>query len=167
MRRRVLIGLGSNRGDKEGNLGRALRELEARGLGRVLRKSSLWRTAPKGMDDPEDFLNAAALLETALSAEALLAGLLEIERLLGRVREPAPVPQPRPLDLDLLLIENMQTGEANLVVPHPRLHQRRFALAPLAEIAADWVHPVLHKTLAVLLQELRDDSRVERLDGDW
>jgi 2-amino-4-hydroxy-6-hydroxymethyldihydropteridine diphosphokinase len=164
---RVLIGLGSNRGDKKENLRRALRELEAAGLGRVLRKSSLWRTEPKGMEDAEDFLNAAALIETSLSPEELLQGLLEIEKQMGRVRGNSAAPEPRRLDLDILMIEDRQIHQPGLEVPHPRLHQRRFALAPLGELAADWVHPVLHKTLGVLLSKLRDPSRVERFSGDW
>ena len=167
MRCRVLIGLGSNRGDKKENLRRALQELEARGLGRVLKKSSLWRTEPVGMEDAEDFLNAAALIETSLSPQELLQGLLEIEKHLGRTRTPSRTPEPRRLDLDLLLIEQQQIQQPGLEIPHPRLHQRRFALAPLNEIAGDWVHPVLHQSLAVLLSKLRDDSRVERWDQDW
>jgi 2-amino-4-hydroxy-6-hydroxymethyldihydropteridine diphosphokinase len=164
---RVLIGLGSNQGDRKENLRRALRELEAAGLGRVMRKSSLWRTEPKEMESAEDFLNAAVLIETSLSPEGLLQGLLAIEKQLGRVRGKSGSPEPRRLDLDLLLVGDQQIHQPGLVVPHPRLHERRFALAPLGEIAADWVHPVLHKTLGVLLRELSDPSRVERLPGDW
>jgi 2-amino-4-hydroxy-6-hydroxymethyldihydropteridine diphosphokinase len=167
MTRAVLIGLGSNRGDKKANLQRALFEIEKRKLGCVALKSSLWRTEPKGMADEEDFFNAAVLLETELSAEELLKELLAIEQARGRVRGPGSGPEPRTLDLDILFFGNEIIERPGLHVPHPRVHERRFTLAPLSEIAPDFVHPLLKKTLGALLGELTDRSRVERLEESW
>ena len=167
MTRTVLIGLGSNRGDRKTNLQRALLEIESRRLGRVKAKSSLWRTEPIGMAGAEDFLNAAALLETELSAEELLQGLLAIEEKLGRVRGPGSGPKPRTLDLDILFFGSERFGRPGLQIPHPRVQERRFALAPLAEIAPDFFHPLLRKTLSALLSEVTDRSRVERLEESW
>ena len=167
MTHRVWLGLGSNRGEKQKHLARALREIAARGLGRLLKKSSLWRTEPVGMGPAEDFLNAAALFETELEPDAFLQGLMEIETQLGRVRRDPASPEPRTVDLDVLFWDDAIIERPGLVVPHPRLHQRRFVLAPLGELTPDYLHPALGRTLRDLLDELRDPARAERLDAEW
>ena len=130
------MGLGSNLGDREATLRQAL-DLLAREPGVELRRVSTFReTEPVGFLDQPRFLNAAAEVETELPATELLARLLDVERRLGRVRG-GPRFGPRTIDLDLLLYGEETIREPGLTVPHPRLHERRFALEPLAELDPD------------------------------
>ena len=130
------MGLGSNLGDREATLRQAL-DLLAREPGVELRRVSTFReTEPVGFLDQPRFLNAAAEVETELPATELLARLLDVERRLGRVRG-GPRFGPRTIDLDLLLYGEETIRERGLTVPHPRLHERRFALEPLAELDPD------------------------------
>jgi 2-amino-4-hydroxy-6-hydroxymethyldihydropteridine diphosphokinase len=159
---KVYIGLGGNLGDPVAAMKKALELIEERGLGRVMRVSSFYRTEPVGIKEQPWFVNAAAGIETEAAAEELRTGLAGIERELGRSEEGVKN-GPRALDLDVLLMgERRIEGEA-LTVPHPRMHERRFVLEPLAEIAPEAVHPVLGKTVRELLSELRDPARVERV----
>lgn len=168
MKRTVLMGLGSNRGDKKSLLQRAVAEIERRGLGRVTAKSSLWRTEPKGMaGEKEEFLNAVIRLETDLKPEELLSGLLAIEEALGRRRGSGVRPEGRTLDLDILFWGDEIIERPGLHIPHPRLHERRFALAPLCELAPDFLHPVLKQTLRALQERVSDPAWVERLPESW
>ncbi|MDQ2702152.1 MAG: 2-amino-4-hydroxy-6-hydroxymethyldihydropteridine diphosphokinase [Pseudomonadota bacterium] len=128
------VGLGGNLGDAAATLREALRELDRLPSTRLLRASSLYRTAAWGNTAQPDFVNAAALLETDLDARALLDGLLAIERHFGRERDAGVQWGPRVLDLDLLLHGDEVIDEPGLRVPHPYLHERAFALLPLAEI---------------------------------
>jgi 2-amino-4-hydroxy-6-hydroxymethyldihydropteridine diphosphokinase len=132
------IGLGSNLGDREGNLRAALARLA--GLGEV-RASSFRETDPVGVTDQPKFLNAAAKLSTDLPARDLLDALLAIERDLGRDRSREQRWGPRTLDLDLLLYADEVIEEPGLTVPHPRLAERRFALEPLYELAPGLILP--------------------------
>jgi 2-amino-4-hydroxy-6-hydroxymethyldihydropteridine diphosphokinase len=137
---RAFVGLGSNLGDRERSLRTALELLDERPGIRVRRVSSFRETAPVGYLDQPDFLNAAAELETTLAARALLAELLAVERSLGRRRD-GPRFGPRTIDLDLLLYADAVIDEPGLTVPHPRLHERRFALEPLLELDPHLVVP--------------------------
>lgn len=153
------VALGSNLGDRLCALRAGVRALSA--LGAVVARSSVWETAAVG--PPPDYLNAAVAIDTALPPEELLRALLDIERRLGRRRTGVPA-EPRTLDLDLLLYEDRVIDAPTLRVPHPRLAARAFVLAPLAEIAPDAVHPLLHCNIAALREALRDPTPVRRLD---
>jgi 2-amino-4-hydroxy-6-hydroxymethyldihydropteridine diphosphokinase len=131
--------------------------------GHVTARSGLYRTAPVGYTDQPAFVNAAVLLETELAALPLLDALLGIERSFGRNRAAGPPKGPRTLDLDLLLYSRSRLCEPGgdlvlddpaLTLPHPAMHDRRFVLAPLAEIAPEWRHPELGQTISELLADL-------------
>lgn len=147
---KAYIGLGSNMGDPVAQVREALDELAHLPVSRLLAVSSLYRSAPVGKLDQPDFINAVALIETALTPRDLLKSLLEIEHYHGRVREYRD--GPRTLDLDILLYDDLQCSDAQLTLPHPRMHQRAFVLQPLCEIAPD-CSLAGHGTLAELLKE--------------
>ena len=148
---RVAIALGSNLGDREQYLRSAIAALQP--SIQQLRVSTFHDTAPVGVGPQPTFLNAMAVGETSLTAQALLDTLLAIERDLGRER---PFPgAPRTLDLDLILYDEAIIDEApSLIVPHPRFRERRFVLEPLAEIAPDWRDPITGQTVEELLRNL-------------
>ncbi|HEY8627419.1 MAG TPA: 2-amino-4-hydroxy-6-hydroxymethyldihydropteridine diphosphokinase [Gaiellaceae bacterium] len=138
---RAFVGLGANLGDREATILRALARLKEEPEIRVVRVSTLRETDPVGYVDQPQFLNGVVELETELPARGLLTRLLAIERKLGRTRGDGPPLGPRTIDLDLLLYGEDTIAEAGLQVPHPRLHERRFALEPLAELDPSAVIP--------------------------
>jgi 2-amino-4-hydroxy-6-hydroxymethyldihydropteridine diphosphokinase len=141
----VFVALGSNLGDREGNLARGVRGLRERGL-RITAKSSVYETAPVGGPAQGPYLNAVVQAETALGPEGVLSSCLAVERDAGRERS---VPNaPRTLDLDLLLYGDEVVSAGGLTVPHPRMHERAFVLVPLREIAPGARHPLLGLTAA-------------------
>jgi 2-amino-4-hydroxy-6-hydroxymethyldihydropteridine diphosphokinase len=147
------IALGSNLGDREQNLRRAIQLLnDTDGITVTTVSRFLENPSVGGPDDAPDFLNAAARLDTTLGSHALLHRLLEIEQALGRVRRQRW--EPRLVDLDLLLYNDQIVSSQELVVPHPLMHERSFVLRPLAEIAPDLVHPTLQMTIRGLLDDL-------------
>lgn len=147
------IALGSNLhslfGDPADNLREALARLGA--VGHITAVSSFHVTDPVGVLDQPLFTNAAALLQTGLGPLPLLRALLAIEQAMGRDRASAPPKGPRVIDLDLLLYGNLVLNDPALILPHPAMHQRRFVLAPLAELAPTMQHPVLHRSITDLL----------------
>jgi 2-amino-4-hydroxy-6-hydroxymethyldihydropteridine diphosphokinase len=147
------IALGANLGDRGKNLRDALARLDATDGLRVLRVSSfIENPAVGGPADSPPFLNAAAAVETTLGPRALLDRLLDVERELGRERREKW--GPRPIDLDLLLYGDQVLHEDRLTVPHPLMHERRFVLQPLAEIAPGVIHPALSVEIHQLLTRL-------------
>lgn len=138
---RACIGLGANLGDAAQTLRDAFQAMAALPRTALLARSQLYSTPAWGNEDQPAFVNAAAVLETALDAPALLEALLEIERRFGRVRDPAVHWGPRALDLDVLLFGEAVIDLPQLQVPHPYLHARAFALLPLAEIAPEALIP--------------------------
>ncbi len=157
---RAYVGLGSNLGDRAGHLLLGVRGMLDAGL-RVARLSSVYETEPVDFTEQPAFLNAVAEICAPLpTPEQLLARLLRIEYALGRRRSRRR--GPRTLDLDLLVYGSETRATELLTLPHPRLHLRRFALAPLAELAPRDAHPLLGPTFAELLRDCPDRSRVAR-----
>jgi 2-amino-4-hydroxy-6-hydroxymethyldihydropteridine diphosphokinase len=155
----VFLGLGSNVGDREANLARARERLAGRGFHESA-ASALYETEPVGGPPQGAFLNQAIGGGEELAAPALLEACLTIEHELGRVRRERN--GPRTLDLDILIYGDLVSDVPGLQIPHPRLHERRFVLVPLAEIAASFRHPVLGASVGELLARCPDTSRVAR-----
>ena len=163
----ILIGLGGNLespryGPPQRTLEAALGELAGYGIA-VAARSGWYRSEPVPRSDQPWFVNAVARLATPLAPAPLLAALQAVESRFGR-RRTAPNAA-RVLDLDLLDHGGQVIETPVLILPHPRLHQRRFVLAPLAEIAPQWRHPILGLTAGELLARLADDDRIERMAG--
>ena len=166
---RVFLSVGSNLGDRLDSLRRAVDQLRAMSDLRFLDASPLYRTEPwegaPGRKEEEWFFNCAIVIETELAPAALLARLQEVEQALGRVRRPGtPEAQrydPRPLDIDILLYDDrVISGPEHLHIPHLLMHERRFVLRPLADLAPDLEHPVLYQTIRELLEVLEDEHEV-------
>ena len=156
------VALGANLDDPVAQVCRAIETLHALPQTRLLRASSLYRTAPVGIHGQPDFINAVAALETELPPERLLDTLLEVEAVFGRRRDYHHAP--RTLDLDLLLYEDRVIDTPKLILPHPRMHLRAFVLAPLLEIAPDCRIPG-RGTAAAWLPAVQTQT-IERLSAD-
>lgn len=150
---RVFIGLGSNQGDRFEHLSRAMQSLGREPGVRIVAMAAIIETQPVGGPPQGPYLNTVAAFDTTLSPTALLHLLRRIEAHHGR--QPSPVRwAPRPLDLDLLLYDARIIDAPALTVPHPRLHERRFVLEPLVQLAPELVHPVLRQSMSALLAQL-------------
>lgn len=154
------IGFGSNLGNRLNNCRNAIGALGELPFCSLLKTSSFYETSPVGLLEQPAFINGVVLLETAKDAHWLLRQMLNIEKSLGRI--PTLKWGPRSIDLDLLLFDDQIVNTPELYVPHPSLHERRFVLEPLSEVAPNFRHPSLKKSIADLLHDLQDgNQRVE------
>jgi len=156
---KVYLGFGSNLGDRGKNIQTAVADMERWGI-KILRMSKIYETEPVGIKDQPMFYNAAAVGETSLTPEEVLMAALAIERSLKRERKEKW--GPRTIDIDILMYDDLILDIHGLVIPHPHLHERKFVLEPLNEIAPDIMHPALHKPISQLLKE-SDDEAIVRL----
>ena len=157
----TILMLGGNLGDVKSNFEIALLELKT-DQGSVFKQSSLYQSDPWGDTDQPPFLNQAIWYKTSLEPDKLLEMVLEIENKLGRVRNRKN--GPRIMDIDILLIDNQIINQNNLIVPHPRMHLRRFNIMPLAELIPEWIHPVLGKSMLDLMELCEDQSAVFKIN---
>jgi 2-amino-4-hydroxy-6-hydroxymethyldihydropteridine diphosphokinase len=147
----AFIALGSNLGDKRGNCLKGMARLFEAGHTRLMERSRFYRTAPVDYEDQDWFVNAVVKVSTRLDPFSLLKELLGIETTLGRRRKAAVRFGPRTLDMDLILYDEQRIESAALVVPHPRMHKRRFVLQPICDIEPELLHPALGRTMRQLL----------------
>ena len=162
MKKTVYLSLGSNVGDRQGNLTRAIAEMAK--IGTVQKRSALYETEPMEVTDQPWFLNMAVELETELMPKQFIAAVLDIERSMGRKRTKKK--GPRAIDIDVVLFGKSIIEMQGLMVPHPAMHQRRFVLEPMAEIAPEVRHPVYKKTMRELRDALPTGSgQVKKLAG--
>ena len=154
----VYLGLGTNLGDRQGNLHRAVEYINER-IGEVISLSSFYETKPVGFVSDNLFLNAACCVKTGLEPFDVLEESQTIEKLMGRINKSVDgVHFDRIIDIDLLIYDNLILQSAELILPHPRLHERDFVLFPLSEIAGDLRHPSLKKSLKELSCELKNSN---------
>jgi 2-amino-4-hydroxy-6-hydroxymethyldihydropteridine diphosphokinase len=150
---------GGNIGEREQYLATARQRIEAV-CGKIIKASSLYETAAWGKTDQAAFLNQSLKIETPLNAKQLIRSILEVEKEMGRARKEKY--GPRVIDIDILLFNDEIHTEPTLTIPHPEMQNRRFALAPLAEIAPGIIHPVLKKSIAQLLENCPDTLPVKK-----
>jgi len=166
LRMKAFIGLGSNLGDRETMIRMALDDLARMPSTQLIRASSLYDSEPVGEVEQPNFLNAVAMIETAMTPRQLLWNLLLIEKRLGRVR-PQQRWGPRTIDLDLLLYDRLILDEPDLKVPHPEMTRRSFVLVPLVELEPLLVHPITGQTFLHHLSGLGERPPVRRGNRLW
>lgn len=157
----VYLLIGGNVGNRLQNLRHAVEQLSS--WGTVIRQSAVYETAAWGKTDQASFLNQAIELKTNLSPQVLIGTILQIEEEMGRKRMEKY--GPRIIDIDILFFNSDIVQEPHLTIPHPEIQNRRFALVPMADIAPELMHPVLHKSIRHLLQECPDTLDARRFEG--
>ena len=158
---KVYLLIGGNLGDRKQNLDKAL-ALFSQDCGTIVKSSSTYETDAWGNTEQPSFLNQAVELATEFNAKKLMRWILKAEKKMGRVRNDKY--GPRNIDIDILLFNDEQYNYSFLKIPHPELHNRRFALVPLAEIAPETNHPVFNKTISTLLKECNDKLSVRKFN---
>lgn len=151
--------LGTNLQDRRNNLLQACLLIENE-AGKISKISHVYETEPWGFSSDQWFFNIAIELQTELSPEDLLTKILQTEKKMGRIRTKKDSYENRVIDIDILLYENQVIHNESLEIPHPRMHLRKFVMAPLAEIAPDIIHPVFHKKMKQLLEECKDECNI-------
>ena len=151
---RLFLGFGSNLGFKQENILNAYSEIEKR-IGKIISRSAFYITDPQGFESVNYFLNSACEVECSMDVYSAFVETQFIEKLIGRTsKSNNGIYSDRIIDIDILLADDLVIDTPELTIPHPLLHTRRFVLEPLAEIAPDYIHPILHKTILQLLNEL-------------
>lgn len=153
---------GSNIGDRPMYLKTALRKI-GEGVGLIEQSSSIYETQPWGVNNQDDYLNMAVKISTTWPVDVLFQKLKAIEAEEGR--DSIIQNAPRTLDIDILFYDDFVISSDQLIIPHPRLHLRRFVLTPLVDIAPHFIHPVLKKSIEVLLNECPDEKAVRKYSG--
>ena len=156
----IFLLLGSNLGDSETYIEQARIKVSER-VGDIKKSSALYRTTAWGKTDQPDFINQALEIISDISPEQLLVTVLSIEHDMGRTRKEKW--EARVIDIDILFYEDRIINEPDLIIPHPFVHERRFALEPMMEINAQWIHPVFKRTIEQLYLVLKDTLSVKRL----
>ena len=159
----VYLLLGSNLGDRQRFINEAARLLQKR-VGTVLKPSSIYETEPWGFTNKNNFLNQVLLVETSLNSYELLKIIKAIETKIGRIKKNQQY-IPRCIDIDILFYNDEVYFSDDLVIPHPRLHDRMFTLVPLNEIAPEYLHPILKKTIRKLIYDCDDKLTVRKVKG--
>ncbi len=155
---KVFLGLGTNLGEKEKNLCLAIQYIEKR-IGKILSRSAFYITPPWGFVSDNDFLNGVVEVDSSCLPEELLRITREIETEMGRVAKSADGNYTdRMIDIDILLYDDLILDTEGLTLPHPYLHERLFVLEPLVEIAPDYIHPILKKSVVTLLSDIQADT---------
>ncbi|MDG1913154.1 MAG: 2-amino-4-hydroxy-6-hydroxymethyldihydropteridine diphosphokinase [Crocinitomix sp.] len=161
---RVFISLGSNLGNRISNIEKAYAEIEAK-IGRIELKSSFYKTPPWGFQSEEEFVNSLIRVETGFELKELLAHLKTIEQELGRKKKGAKLGyQDRLIDLDIIDYDNLVYSSDLITVPHERMHLRNFVIFPLHEIAPNWIHPKLNKTVETLKKPMLNDPSIVKIE---
>ena len=158
----VFLGIGGNTGNKQDNFDKVYTFIKNE-LGEIIKRSSVYETPPWGFDANEYFWNQVLVIETGFSPKELLKKIAEIENHFGRERGTAGYSS-RKMDIDILYFDELILNTENLIIPHPHIPQRLFVLVPLAEIAADFIHPLMRLTSLEMLKNCDDSSVIKKVE---